>query len=141
MPEVQEKEPHGNGTELEPTSPFESGWLSEDEFDDIRSTYTDDNSDEESNGSEVTTQMSLEFGDSSKKDGASLHRSDRLDRRRSTNVPPVPALTHEADNVQSLENVTSAKWPSALGDPLFRFVKFLSTEEYHPPSSYTSAAS
>jgi hypothetical protein len=137
MPEVQGKEPHGNGTESEPTSPFEPGWLSEDEFDDIRSTYTDDNSDEESDGSEVATQTSLEFGNLSKKDGASLLRSDRLDRRRSTNVPPVPALTHEAGDVQSLENVTSAEWPSALGDPLFRFVKFLSTEEYEDgkPSS------
>jgi hypothetical protein len=74
--------------------------------------------------------MSLGFSDLSKKDGASLHRSDRLDRRRSTNVPPVPALTHEAGNVQSLQDVTSAEWPSALGDLLFRFVKFLSTEEY-----------
>jgi hypothetical protein len=41
MPEVQNKEPHGNGTELESTSPFNSGYMSEDEFDDIRSTYID----------------------------------------------------------------------------------------------------
>jgi hypothetical protein len=137
MPEVQGKEPHRNGTKSEPASPFKSGWLSEDEFDNIRSTYTDNNSDEESDGSEVATQMSPEFSDLSKKDGASLHRSDRLDRRRSTNVPPVPALTYEAGDVQSLQDVTSAEWPSALGDLLFCFVKFLSTEEYEDgkPSS------
>jgi hypothetical protein len=29
MPEIQGKEPHGNGPESEPTSPFEPGWLSE----------------------------------------------------------------------------------------------------------------
>jgi hypothetical protein len=109
MPEVQGKGPHGNRTKSEPTSPFKLGWLSKDEFDDIRSTYTDNNSNKESDSSEVTTQMSLEFGDSSKKDRASLHRSDRLDRRRSTNVPPVPALTREAGNVQSQENATSAE--------------------------------
>jgi hypothetical protein len=137
MPEVQGKEPHGNGTKSEPTSPFKPGWLSEDEFDDIRSTYTDDNSNKESDGSEVATQTSPEFGDLSKKDGASLLRSNRLDRRRSTNVPPVPALTREAGDVQSLKDVTSAEWPIALEDLLFRFVKFLSTEEYEDgkPSS------
>lgn len=109
MPEVQGKEPHGNGTNSEPTSPFESGWLSGDEFDDIRSTYTDNNSDKESDSSEVATQTSPEFSNSSKKDRASLLRSDHLDRRRSTNVPPVLALTHEAGDVQSLENITSAE--------------------------------
>jgi hypothetical protein len=137
MPEVQGKEPHGNGTESEPTSPFESGWLSEDEFDDIGSTYTDDNSEEESDGSEVATQTSPESRDLSEKVGASLVRSDRPNRRRSTNVPPVSVLTHEAGDVQSLKDVTSAEWPIALEDPLFRFVKFLSTEEYEDgkPSS------
>lgn len=136
MPKVQGKESHGNGTESEPTSIFEPGWLSEDKFDDIGSTYTD-NSDEELDGSEVVTQTSPEFSDSSKKDKASLLRSDRPDRHRSSNVPPVAVLTHEAGDFQIPENLTSAEWPGALEDLLFRFVKFLSTEEFEDgkPSS------
>jgi hypothetical protein len=55
MPKVQGKEPHGNRTKSEPTSPFKPGWLSKDEFNNIRSTYTDDNSNKESDGSEVAT--------------------------------------------------------------------------------------
>jgi hypothetical protein len=55
MPEVQRKEPHGNRTKLKPTSLFKPRWLSKDEFDDIRSTYTDNNSDEELDGLEAAT--------------------------------------------------------------------------------------
>jgi hypothetical protein len=71
MPEVQEKELHGNRTKSKPTSPFDSGWLSKDDVDNIGSTYTDKNSDEDSEGLEVATQKPPKFRDVSEKVGAS----------------------------------------------------------------------
>jgi hypothetical protein len=99
MPEVQEKELHRNRTKSMPTSPFNSGWLSEDEFDNIGSTCTDGNSDEESEGSEVAAQKLPEFRDVCEKVGASLVQSDCPNRHWSSNVPLVKILTKNALDV------------------------------------------
>jgi hypothetical protein len=99
MPEMQEKELYGNRTELKPTSLFNSRWLSEDKFDGIGLTYTDDSSDVEPQVLEVATQKPLEFRDVSEKVGASLVQSDCPNRNRSSNVPLVEILTKQALDV------------------------------------------
>jgi hypothetical protein len=99
MPEVQEKELHGNRTKSKPTSPFDSRWLSEDEFDNIRSTCTDRNSDKNSESLEVAAQKPPEFRDVSERVGASLVQSDCPNRHWSSNVTLVEILTKKAFDV------------------------------------------
>jgi hypothetical protein len=99
MPEVQEKELHRNRDELESAPPFNSGWLFEDDFNDIGSTYTGKNSDEDPEGLEVAIQKPPEFRDVSEKVGASLVQSDCPNRKRSSNVPLVRILTKQALDV------------------------------------------
>jgi hypothetical protein len=60
---------------------------------------TDDNSDEESEGSEVATQKLPEFCDVSEKVGMSLVQSGFPNRHRSSNVPLIKILSKQALDV------------------------------------------
>jgi hypothetical protein len=130
MPRIEEAEPNRREPSPEPASLFDAAWLSEDCFDEIGSTYTD-SSDEELEELEGAPQTSRESRSRSQQDRTRLSPY----RCRPSNVSLNPS--HERGNGQSPDTMVSAEWPTSVEDPLFRFVEFLSTEEYEngKPSS------
>ncbi|KAJ6267416.1 hypothetical protein PSV08DRAFT_229224 [Bipolaris maydis] len=138
MPEVQGKESQLYPPESEPATPGDLGWLSDDDFDEIASTITDD-SVEELDGDDIerAVQAPLECVDSNQKGEGRLLRSRRTKQPAVEDTASIPVDSDNEGNPRAQEDTTKEEWTIVLEHVIFCFVKFLSTEEYEDgkPSS------